>query len=87
LLAWERASAANRRTLEQLIQHWDPKNLAEVNALLAKYETFEPSVREIRRFLDQARRALRVLPASTGRTALVAMADILAQQTGTLAVQ
>ncbi len=87
LLAWERASVANRKTLEQLIQNWEPKNLAPVNALLAKYDTFEPSIREIQRFLDQARRALRVLPASTGRTGLGILADFLAQQTSTLAVQ
>jgi len=87
LLAWERASAANRTKLEQLIQNWEPKNLLAVNALLAKYETFEPSVQEIQRFLDQARRALRVLPESTGRVGLSALADYLAQQTGTLVVQ
>lgn len=87
LLAWERASAANRKTLENLIQNWEPKNLGTVNSLLTKYDTFEPSVQEIRRFLDQARRALRVLPESEGRTGLAALADFLAQQTGTLAVQ
>jgi geranylgeranyl pyrophosphate synthase len=58
-----------------------------VNALLRKYRTFEPSVQEIRRFLDQARRALRVLPESAGRAGLSALADFLAQQTGTLVVQ
>ncbi len=87
LLAWERASATNRRLLEQLIEHWEPKNLLTINALLAKYETFEPSVREIGRFLDQARRALRVLPEGPGRTGLAALTEFLAQQTGTLAVQ
>jgi geranylgeranyl pyrophosphate synthase len=87
LLAWERASTANRTKLEHLIQNWEPKNLLAVNALLAKYETFEPSVQEIQRFLDQARRALRVLPESAGRTGLSVLADFLAQQTSTLAVQ
>jgi octaprenyl-diphosphate synthase len=87
LLAWERASASNRKLLEQLIAHWEPKNLLTINALLAKYETFEPSVREIGRFLDQARRALRVLPEGPGRAGLTALTDYLAQQTGTLAVQ
>ena len=87
LLAWERATAANRAKLQHLIQHWEPKNLLAVNALLAKYSTFEPSVAEIRRFLDQARRALRVLPESPGRTGLSKLADFLAQQTGTLVVQ
>jgi len=73
--------------LEKVIQKWQPENLVTVNALLAKYETFEPSIQEIGRFLDQARRALRVLPESPGRTGLSALTDFLAQQTGTLAVQ
>jgi octaprenyl-diphosphate synthase len=87
LLAWERASASNRKQLEQLIQNWQPKNLLAVNGLLAKYDTFEPSVREIRRFLDQASEALNTLPESAGRVGLAAMTDFLAQQTSTLAVQ
>ena len=87
LLAWERASTAHRKSLEQMIQNWDPKNLGAVNNLLTKYDTFEPSVREIRRFLDQARRALRVLPESPGRMGLESLADFLAQQTAALAVQ
>ena len=87
LLAWERASVPDRTKLEQLIQKWEPKNLLGVNGLLAKYETFEPSIGEIHRFLDQARRALRVLPESEGRTGLSALTDFLAQQTSTLAVQ
>jgi octaprenyl-diphosphate synthase len=87
LLAWERATATDRTALEKIIQNWQPKNLVAVNALLAKYETFEPAVREIRRFLDQARRALRGLPESPGRTGLSALADFLAQQTAALVVQ
>ena len=88
LLAWERASAGNRTKLEHLIQNWEPKNLLAVNAMLAKYETaLRPSVREIQRFLDQARRALRVLPESHGRTGLSLLTDFLAQQTSSLAVQ
>jgi octaprenyl-diphosphate synthase len=87
LLAWERAKGPDRTALEKMIQNWQPKHLPAINALLAKYETLEPSVREIQRFLDQARRALRVLPESPGRTGLATLADFLAQQTGTLTVQ
>ncbi len=87
LLAWERAAAADRLALEQMIQNWQPKNMAAVNGLLAKYDTFDPSVREIQRFLDLARRALRGLPESPGRAGLGMLADFLAQQTGALAVQ
>jgi len=87
LLAWERASVAKRKQLEELIKKWEPKNLRAVNAMLAEYDTFEPSVQEIRRFLDQARRALRVIPESPGRTGLTLLTDFLAQQTSALAVQ
>src|SRR5208337_4603110 len=67
LLAWERANAADRARLEKLIVKWQPKNFSPVRLLLAKYETFAPSVGEIERHLETARRALRVLPASPGR--------------------
>ncbi len=87
LLAWERASATDRTELENMIKSWQPTYFSAVKALLLKYETFEPSIREIERFLDQARRALRVLPISPGRTGLLTLTDFLAQQTGTLAVQ
>jgi octaprenyl-diphosphate synthase len=86
LLAWERASAKDRSALELLIQDWQPDNFAAVNALLAKYETFAPSVEVIQRYLEQARRALAILPASPGRAGLLKLTDFLAQQTGLLAV-
>ena len=87
LLAWERATAADRTALEKLIQHWQPENLAAVNALLAKHQTFAPSVEEISRYLDRARQALQALPTSSGRTGLLALTDFLAQQTAALVVQ
>jgi len=87
LLAWERANAVDRSSLEGLIQNWQPANFAGVKALLMKYKTFEPSIQEIGRFLELARRALRGLPASPGRTGLLDMTDFIAQQTGALAVQ
>jgi octaprenyl-diphosphate synthase len=87
LLAWERANAGDRASLEALIQDWQPENFRAVNALLAQYETFAPSVEVIERYLEQARRALRVLPASPGRAGLLGLTDFLAQQTGILVVQ
>ncbi|MGP8054209.1 MAG: polyprenyl synthetase family protein, partial [Limisphaerales bacterium] len=86
LLAWERANAADRARLEQLVENWQPENLPAVNELLARYETFEPSQEVITRYLEQARRALRILPESGGRAGLSGLADFLAQQTGALAV-
>jgi geranylgeranyl pyrophosphate synthase len=86
LLAWERASVGDRAHLESMIQHWQPENLPAVNKLLARYETFEPSRDVIGKFLEQARRALKTLPESSGRAGLLGLADFLAQQTAVLTV-
>jgi octaprenyl-diphosphate synthase len=86
LLAWERANAADRARLEQLVENWQPGHLSAVNELLARYETFGPSQEVITNYLEQARRALRVLPESEGRAGLLGLADFLEQQTGLLAV-
>jgi octaprenyl-diphosphate synthase len=86
LLVWERANAADREHLENLVKDWQPENFTAVNELLDKYETFEPTREVITHFLDQARRALRSLPESNGRAGLFNLADFLAQQTDALAV-
>ncbi len=87
LLAWERASATDRTALEKLIANWQPENFATVNSLLAKYQTFAPSVQEIDRYLGLARRALRLVPASPGQAGLLGLTNFLAQQTAALAVR
>jgi len=87
LLAWERANTQERILLEAAIKDWRPENFAMVNDLLEKYETFEPSVQQIEKFLEQSRRALRVLPPSSGRDGLMNLADFIAQQTRALVVQ
>ena len=86
LLAWERAGAADRARLEKLIEHWRPENLSGVNGLLARYGTFEPTQEVAGRYLEQARRALRLLPQSAGRAGLFGLTDFLAQQMDVLAV-
>jgi len=86
LLAWKRANAGDRAQLEGLIENWRPHHISAVNGLLARYETFGPSVEVIEKYLGQARRSLRVLPESGGRAGLFNLADFLAQQTGALAV-
>jgi octaprenyl-diphosphate synthase len=87
LLAWERADTSDRANLEKIISNWQPENLAAVNALLAKYQTFQPSVAVIERYLEQARLALQVIPNSPGKTGLLHLTDFLAQQTAALVVQ
>jgi len=87
LLAWERGGAADQAALEKMILQWQPQHFPKVKALLVKHDTFEPSVQVIHQFLDRARQALRPLPDSAGVAGLQKLADFLAQQTGTLAVQ
>lgn len=87
LLAWERAAAADRAMLGKLIGKWHPENFAAVKAMLVKHETFEPSMGEIERYLEKARRALRVMPVSPGQAGLIGLTNFLAQQTAALAVQ
>ena len=86
LLAWERANAVDRAHLENLIKGWQPKNISAVNQLLVRYETFDPSLEVIAKYLKKAREALKGLPQSRGRDGLFELADFLAQQTGVLTV-
>jgi octaprenyl-diphosphate synthase len=86
LLAWERANAADRQHLERLIENWQPGNFAPVNELLAKYETFEPSLEVINNYLAQARAAIKTLPENAGREGLLDLTEFLAQQIAGLTV-
>jgi octaprenyl-diphosphate synthase len=86
LLAWERANAGDRAQLEAMIENWQPENFSAVNELLAKYETFGPSLEVIANYLEQARKALRILPESDGRAGLSDLTEFLAQQMDVLTV-
>jgi octaprenyl-diphosphate synthase len=86
LLAWERADAEDKKQLERLIQNWQPENFAPVNEMLAKYETFEPSVEVIVNYLKQARAALTILPENSGRDGLLDLTEFLSQQIASLMV-
>jgi len=86
LLAWERAGAADRTRLEKMIENWQPENLPAIIELLARYETLDSSLAVIGKYLESARGALKILPESSGRAGLSGLADFLAQQMDTLAV-
>ena len=86
LLAWERADDADQIQLVSLIKNWRPENFGEINRFLVKYETFEPSLQLIQRYLDESRSALSQLPVSTGQAGLLGLTSFLAQQTALLAV-
>ncbi len=86
LLAWERADAEDKLSLEKMIRNWQPQHFGEVNRLLLKYETFQPSLQIIKDYLDESRSALSCLPDSRGRVGLLGLTNYLAQQTSSLVV-
>jgi octaprenyl-diphosphate synthase len=82
LLFWERASAAERAKLEQLIHKWGPGCFAEVLALLERRETLGEALEIIHQYLNQAREILNALP--EGRDGLLGLTEYLARQADTL---
>jgi octaprenyl-diphosphate synthase len=84
LLAWERASAADRALLEELVHNRQGAWMSRVSELLVKYETLGPSLEIIEGYLNKARQMLGTLPESNGRTGLSGLAEYLARQTTAL---
>ena len=84
LLLWERADAAERTRLAGLVRDWQAHSMKRVLKLLAKYDTLGASLSVVRQYLEQARQALRALPASGDRAGLMALTDYLARQTEAL---
>jgi octaprenyl-diphosphate synthase len=87
LIAWERASAADRAKLKQLVRDFEPRSMKPIANLLAKYETLGASLDIMRQYLDKARQVLRSFPSSDGRSGLLGLADHLARQTDALAAE
>jgi len=86
LLLWERADGADRERMRELIQSWQAGSLKRMGELLSKYETLSPSLEIIQKYLEKARYALGVLPASKGRAGLMGLTEHLARQTEALGV-
>jgi octaprenyl-diphosphate synthase len=86
LLAWERATPADRAILEELVQGWSPVAMRRVSELLARYDTLAPTLEIIGEHLARARQTLRGLPDSDGRTGLLGLTEFLARQTEALGV-
>jgi octaprenyl-diphosphate synthase len=84
LLAWERASAADRTRLESAVRDWTPEAWQQVNEVLRRYQALQPSLSLIEHYLAQAGLCLRSLPESVGRTGLLGVTDFLAQQAAVL---
>jgi geranylgeranyl pyrophosphate synthase len=81
---WERADAKDRARLQELIQSWQSGSIEQISELLLKYEALNASIEIVHQYLEQSRRIVRGLPASTGRTGLLGITEFLAQQTDAL---
>lgn len=84
LIVWERADPKDRNRLQELIQSWQTGSIEQISELLFKYEALNASIEIVHQYLEQSRRVLRALPASTGRTGLLGLTEFLAQQTDAL---
>jgi len=84
LLLWERADAADRARLRDLIEGWEAGSMKRLEGLLAKYEAFGASLEIIQEYLEKARHSLLALPTSNGRLGLVGLTEYLARQADAL---
>jgi octaprenyl-diphosphate synthase len=84
LLLWERADAADRARLSELVGDWESGSMSRLGELLAKHEALAASLEIIHQYLEEARQTLRGLPASNGRAGLLGLADYLARQADVL---
>jgi octaprenyl-diphosphate synthase len=85
LMAYERATAAERVELDGMVKDWKPEMFSRVTDFLARYQTFKPSLEVIQRYMAEAREALGLLPASEGKAGLLGLTEFLHHQTEALA--
>jgi octaprenyl-diphosphate synthase len=86
LLLWERADAADRASLQELVEGWQADSMTRLGALLEKYDTLGASLEIIHQYLEKARQTLRALPASDGRSGLLGLTEYLVRQAAVLGV-
>ena len=86
LLLWERADAADRVCLQELVEGWQADSMTRLGVLLEKYDTLGASLEIIHQYLEKARQTLRALPASNGRAGLVGLTEYLVRQADVLGV-
>lgn len=85
LLAWERASAADREALESMVTDWQPASAQRLHVLLSRYECLPAALQTVHQYLRDARLALTALPEAAGISGLTGLTDYLARQTDSLA--
>ena len=84
LLLWERAGAAERMNLQELVSGWQSGSVERLTQLLAKYQTLDACLKFVNHFLLKARQLLNGLPPSDGRAGLLALTEYLARQADAL---
>lgn len=84
LIAWERASPAERATLEQIVGAWEPGCMPVVNQILRKHSALETSLIVVRQHLSNAAQFIKDLPQAEGRSGLTALTHYLDRQTDAL---
>lgn len=82
----ERATADDLAQLRRWMDHWESGHLPSVVEMMEKYDAFDESRTVIQNYLNSARQALMVLPASEGRAGLMGLTEFLAEQTEALGV-
>jgi octaprenyl-diphosphate synthase len=86
LVALENATPEDQSRLQELIQNWDPVCLPGLIELLERYDAYAESSTVISGYLEQARRAMLLLPEGSSRAALIYLTAFLAKQTDSLGV-
>ena len=84
LLLWERADAADRSRVQELVDGWQGDSMKRMTELLAKHETLPASLGIIDQYLQRARQVLRRSPAPNGWSGLIGLTEYLARQTAAL---
>ncbi len=84
LVLWQRADAAERLRLQELVTPWQPQSFPIVREMLQRHDALAGAVAFIHHYLDQARQSLRALPEGANLVGLRGLTDFLAQQTAAL---
>lgn len=84
LLAWERASAADKGALQELVAEWQPGAASRMNSFLSRYDCLAGSLETVNHYLTRARAAIGHLGNESAAQGLLGLTDYLACQTESL---
>lgn len=86
MIALEKASPADKRSLQGAIEHWQSENFSEIIELLRRCDALNETKRVFQDQIERAQRCLARLGRSEGAVALAEVADFLAQQNHSVGV-